>query len=106
MSVTVVTCYYKIKSKHTPEEYDVWLTNFLSNVCCNLVIFTSPDLVDYLNGKRQNNLKEKTHIISNELYNLELAQKYNKFWDYQYSIDKQHSCGRTKECYILWNSKF
>jgi len=105
MSATVVTCYYKIKSKHSPEEYDEWLTNFLSNIECNLVIFTSPDLKDYLLDKRPDHLKSKTHIICEEIHELELAKKYENYWDYQYSIDNQQSCGRTKECYILWNSK-
>jgi len=104
MSSTVVTCYYKIKSKHSFEEYDNWITNFLTNVNCNLVIFTSPDLKDYLMEKRQGNV-EKTFIICKELYQLEIAVKYLHKWDYQYSIDKLLYCGRTKECYILWNSK-
>jgi len=105
---TVVTCYYKIPSKHSHNDYDGWIGNFVSNVNCHLIIFTSPDLVDYLTKKRVSKCShymEKTKIVSIEFENLELFQKYSAFWDYQYEIDQQKYSGRTKECYILWNSK-
>jgi hypothetical protein len=105
MSATVVTCYYKFKSKHSFEDYDGWITNYLSTVQSNLIIFTSPDLKDYLLDKRPDHLKQNTRIICQELHELELAKKYENYWDYQYSIDNQKWCGRNKECYILWNSK-
>lgn len=105
MSVTVVTCYYKIKSKHSFKEYDEWMNHFLNNVHCNLVIFTSPDLKEYLLEKRPGILREKTFIICKELSDLVLSRKYSHKWDCQYSIDKQLFSGRTIECYIIWNSK-
>lgn len=101
---TVVTCYYRMKSKHSPEQYDQWLTTFLKNIECNLVIFTSPDLVQYLYDKRSN-FSEKTRIYPIELADLEIAKKYQDFWDRQYEMDLYKNTGRTKECYILWNSK-
>ena len=101
---TVVTCYYRLKSKHSPEQYDRWLTTFLENIECNLVIFTSPDLVQYLYDKRSN-FSEKTRIYPIELADLEIAKKYQDFWDRQYEMDLYKNTGRTKECYILWNSK-
>jgi len=52
MSSTVVSCYYKIKSKHSHNQYDKWINNFLQNIHCNLIIFTSPDLKEYLLQKR------------------------------------------------------
>ena len=105
MSATVVTCFYKIKSKHSFEKYDEWITLFLTNVHCNLVIFTSPDLKDYFLEKRPGILREKTFIICKELNDLDLSKKYSHLWDYQYSIDTLLHCGRTIGCYILWNSK-
>jgi hypothetical protein len=104
MSTTVVTCYYNFASKHSHQKYDEWITNFLTNVSCQLVIFTSPDLVEYLENKRLNFL-EKTKIIPINLSNLKLYNLYIDLWDYQYMLDKQKDTGRTKECYILWNSK-
>jgi hypothetical protein len=104
MSATVVTCYYRLKSKHSPEQYDLWLTTFLENIACNLVIFTSPDLVQYLYDKRSK-FPEKTRIYPIKLADLEIAKKYKDFWDNQYEMDDLKFTGRTKECYILWNSK-
>ena len=52
MSASVVTCYYRVSSKHTHDKYDEWITNFLPNIPCQLIVFTSPDLVDYIRDKR------------------------------------------------------
>ena len=51
-SVTVVTAYYRIKSKHSAQTYDEWIRNLLLNVgdSCKMVIFTSPELLTYLNA--------------------------------------------------------
>ena len=103
MTTTVVTCYYRIASKHTHEKYDEWINNFLRNVQCNLVIFTSPDLYQYIYDKRST-IPEKTKIIPIDFVDLEIAQKYD--WQKQYDMDNESRyTGRTKECYILWNSK-
>jgi hypothetical protein len=104
MSSTTVTCYYRIKSKHPVDHYDQWINHFLPNVQCNLIIFTSPDLKDYIQEKRKH-LLEKTHIICIELQDLEIAERYKEYWPRQYELDPGKSHGRTIECYILWNSK-
>ena len=105
MSTSIVSCYYRIKSKHSFEEYDQWITNFLTTVQTNLILFTSPDLEQYLFDKCSENLKSCIKIIVLPLQDLPVAQKYELIWDYQSSIDKDIKTGRTKECYILWNSK-
>jgi hypothetical protein len=103
-SSTVVTCYYRVPSKHSHDKYDQWITNFLSNIPCNLVIFTSPDLVDYIKNKRIT-LLEKTIIIPIKFESLPLYNQYKHLWENQYIMDKQKYSGRTIECYVLWNSK-
>lgn len=104
MSVTVVTCYYKIKSKHSHDDYDKWISNFLSNVPCNLIIFTSPDLIEYIAEKRLRFL-DRTIINPIEFEKLPVYKLYENLWEKQYEMDKQQDTGRTKECYVLWNSK-
>ena len=42
-NITIVTAYYKIRSKHSHTEYTRWMTNFLSMPDC-LVIFVDPGL--------------------------------------------------------------
>lgn len=107
MSATVVTCYYKFKSKHSAEDYEKWINLFLPNINCNLIIFTSPDLKDLLLNARRS-YPNNTFIICQKFEDLELNRKYIDKWDYQYSIDPQKAPEhkkRTKECFILWNSK-
>jgi hypothetical protein len=104
MSVTVVSCYYKFPSKHGFQEYDLWMNNFLENINCNLVIFTSPDLEKYIMDKRVKFI-HKTKVICETIEDNELYIKYKDQWDYQHSIDKQKNTGRSKFCYIIWNSK-
>ncbi|XP_055345344.1 uncharacterized protein LOC129593164 [Paramacrobiotus metropolitanus] len=51
--VTVVTAYFRIPSKHTPQEYFRWMENFLRHVDCHLYIFTEPALLPNLTSLRQ-----------------------------------------------------
>jgi hypothetical protein len=69
------------------------------------VLFTSPDLQNTLYDKCSEILKTRIKIIPLPLEDLPLAQKYKTLWDQQYEMDRQKHTGRTKECYILWNSK-
>ena len=100
-SVTLVSCYYKVPSKHSHKKYDIWIKNLLENIKCNIIIFTSDDLIDYLQeiGKNNKNLL----IIKKNFNEIDIYKNYN-IWDEQYNIDPQKNI-RTKECYIIWNSK-
>ena len=102
-TVTLVTCYYKIASKHPHFYYETWINNLLENVGCNIIIFTSADLESYFQDLQEQNTKLKMHIVIKEFHELEIINKYN-IWDDQYSKDPTPKI-RTKECYIIWNSK-
>jgi hypothetical protein len=102
-SVTLVTCYYKITSKHANFYYEEWINILLKNLNCNIIIFTSSDLEQYFEDLRKQNTKLKMHIVIKEFHNLEIINKYN-IWDDQYSKDPTPKI-RTKECYMIWNSK-
>jgi len=108
-SVTIVTAYYHIKSKHDPRKYDEWINNLLVNVSksCNMVIFTSPELVNYIKEICEKNKKGAAFtVISMELKNLKIAKQYPPdVWWKQYSLDPQKACGRKVGCYLIWNSK-
>ena len=100
-SVTIVSCYYKVKSKHSHKNYNEWIHNFLHNLRNNIIIFTSENLLDYLKdvGKHNSNML----IIKKNFAEIEILKKYN-IWNYQHKLDSQKNI-RTKECYIIWNSK-
>lgn len=108
-STTVVTAYYRIKSKHDPRKYEEWMHNLLVNVgkSCKMVIFTSPELVHYIENICEKNKKGAAFtVISIEIKDLKIAQYYSKnVWWKQYSLDPQKACRRTIGCYLIWNSK-
>lgn len=104
--LTVVTCYYKVPSKHNHNNYDVWIKYLLNNIKCNLIMFTSSDLLNYFENILNNNKNIKVQIIIKEFNDLDILKKYNfDFWTYQYKFDPTKNIGRNKECYIIWNSK-
>lgn len=106
-NVTVVTCYYSVKSKHSPGYYKAWISNFFKFFTGNIIIFTNEKTKKQLT-KIINHPEEKLMYIIQELEDTEICKKYNEdFWINQYNLDnpKRHG-NRTKECYIIWNSKF
>ena len=104
MSVTLVSCYYKLPSKHSHSNYDSWIKNLLKNINSNIIIFTSKHLIEYL--KNIGNHNKNMIIIEKELETMPLVQKYDdKFWKNQEQIDKNKKCRRTKYCFQIWNSK-
>lgn len=108
-TVTVVTAYYCVKSKHSPKQYDMWINNLLLRLGqnCKMVIFTSSNLIDYMNAViKKNTLGASFTVISMEMKEFKLLKRYPmNMWVQQYAMDPQKSCGRTIECYLIWNSK-
>ena len=104
MSVTLVTCYYRIKSKHSFQEYDRWISNLSQKFNGNIIIFTSSDLEE----KMKESFVERSKVVVKEMKDFYLNQKYDsEFWEKQYSMDNPRKhMHRTKECYMIWNSKF
>lgn len=105
MSITVVSCYYKIKSKRSHDCYDIYIDNLFNNINTdvNFVVFTSKDLENYLLDKTK--LLKNIKIIVKEFEEIELLRKYENIWENQYNLDFKKDVGRGIECYVLWNSK-
>jgi hypothetical protein len=75
-STTVVTAYYRIKSKHDPRKYDEWIHNLLVNVgkSCKMIIFTSPELLHYIENICEKNKKGAAFtVISIEIKDLKIV---------------------------------
>lgn len=100
-TITIVTCYYKIKSKRTHECYVNYINNFFNNISANIVVYTSKEDSKLL-SKFQN---DKIKIVIKEFNQIELYKKYSNIMKKQYEMDNQKNTGRTYQCYILWNSK-
>lgn len=105
MNTTLVTCYYKIKSKRPHSDYLKYIDNLLGNLndSINMVIYTSSDLVNIFTKYVKN--KSRIIIITKEFEDIPLYKKYIGIWDSQYTKDNQKNTGRTYKCYVLWNSK-
>jgi len=109
-SATLVTCYYKVKSKHTFDEYSIWIRNLLLTIKCNIIIFTSADQAEWLylytiiNRNQINENIGGVKVIIKELQDLDIVRKYPDIWEDQYTKDPTWDI-RTKECYMIWNSK-
>jgi hypothetical protein len=101
MSVTLVSCYYKIKSKSSIENYRKWIDNFFTNIKSNLIIFTNKESRIYL----ETYLTDKVFIIEKDFEEFEIFKQYPNIWEQQYEMDCSKYCGRTKYCYMIWNSK-
>ena len=104
-TATVVTCYYKIASKHSHNEYDIWMTNFLSNIDCQLVIFTSPDLVEYIKNKQGvENLKTIKSNSKNK--NINRFNNYEQFIMFSKTYYKYKDDGSIFSVYNFVKSGF
>ena len=66
----MVTAYYRMRSKHSDDEYLAWMSNFLTLQDC-MVIFTQQDFVSTVQSLRPALYQNKTIINS-----LELNQEY------------------------------
>ncbi len=102
-NLTLVSCYYRIPSKRHHDEYTTYIRNLLTNIKGNIVIYTSEDLVDYL--QQFSNHKPNVKIIVKPFNSINLYNKYQHIWTNQEQKDNQKYTHRTHYCYVLWNSK-
>ena len=119
---TIVTAYFRIRSKHKGSEYDQWMSNFLS-IQDNMVIFTEPDMVEKIQAMRSSfGHLNKTIIV--EMPSLRaspisrLAGPYCKygntkknklcskrFWSNQLDKDVEKIIHRSYRLFWVWLSK-
>jgi len=94
---TIVTAFYEMSSKFSSDKYWKWFMNF-AQVPCNLVVFTSLNLVNKVLSIRSSNI----HVIPVEfkdLYHYRFIEKYREHYKKDYY--KNHS----PELYIIWAEK-
>jgi hypothetical protein len=98
MTITIVTCYFKIKSKFPSEQYYEWMKNFFK-IPMNLIVFTDEESFDYINTCRNDS---KITIITDKITNLVMYKHidYLKLCN-EIDYEKIH----TPELYLLWLEK-
>lgn len=101
---TVVTAYFQIRSKHSSDKYNTWITNMLS-LQDPMVIFLSPALIPQIKELRKHALN-RTVIIPMEISDVPLARNYNaSFWEHQFDIDREKRIHRSYQVFWIWLSK-
>lgn len=102
-SVTVVTAYYPIKSKHDVKAYIEWIRGFWTVNSCNLVFYTDPKIVSIMEDLLSSR-KGRTRVIGLEFHDLSAFQDVSPAaWIETARLDKE--AGHTPELYALWYEK-
>lgn len=99
--ITVVTCYFKIKSKYSDEKYKIWIKMFL-NIPMNIIIFTDLESFEFIKECR-NKYLNKTKIIVIKLNEFEMY-KHIDYFNYSYTIDPEKTI-HSPELYLIWAEK-
>jgi hypothetical protein len=106
---TLVTAYFRAKSKYPSSKYDEWMQNMMS-LRDPLVIFTQPDLVEMMSTLRADPSLSTIIIpctledlpISRVKSNLEFNHmgKTLSFWEHQLEMDPEKN--RHSSYYVFW----
>ena len=101
--LTIVSAYYKIKSKYNPEYYYQWIRNF-ALLNRSMVFFSSKEFMTTFKEYRPKELYYKTVFIELEMEDF-FAYKnfYNEFQE-SFKIDHENSY-HTVPLYIIWAEK-
>lgn len=101
---TIVTAYYQVPSKHTPDRYITWMKNMLS-LQDPMVIFTQPNFVDAISEFRSH-ATNRTVIVGLDLEHLPIVSLGpHSFWRNQLDQDPEHEIHRSYELFWIWLSK-
>lgn len=101
---TVVSAYYEMKSKHTPDEYRKWIRIFLETVPCHLIFFTESVLEGFIRDCRRNYM-DRTKIIVMERNEWTANKKFSEgVWIDLYGKDPERDLV-SPEVYKVWYEK-
>lgn len=99
-NITIVTCYFKIKSKFPSKTYRTWMKNFLE-IPMNLVVFTDVESFGMISYFRKHHTNTKIIVMRLEDFYM---HKYFDYFIYSHSIDPEKNL-HTPELYLLWAEK-
>jgi len=102
---TIVTGYFRIPSKQSPEIYTGWMKNMLS-LQDAMVIFTQADMIDTIKTFRSHAVN-RTIIIPLEIEQLPYGTSLytQEFWEDQFNRDPERKIHRSYELFWIWLSK-
>lgn len=109
---TIVTGYFRVRSKFAAENYITWMSEMLS-LQDAMVIFTDREMVETIKKFRQH-ATNRTVIVEMKLTDLPISQlmrgegeekSSNIFWQRQLEIDKERRLHKSFELFWVWLSK-
>jgi len=105
-TTTIVTAYYKLRSKHSHAEFLDWMVQLLQTTDL-LVIYTEESLVPTLknisNGSRT---EANTKYVIVNISDTMVANRYSlEVWQKQQLLDKEAESHKSLETYWVWNEK-
>ena len=104
MSCTIVTAYFKSPSKYTTTSYDEWITNFLTTIDNEMVIFCDRVSFDFISNLRAP-FASKTIIVVIEIEELYCSRmQFMEYWRKDIIRDNEKYIHNIN-LYIIWNEK-
>ena len=109
---TVVSAYFPIPSKFSPQHYLTWIKNFFENIPCYLVFFTDEQLIPLFEEWRGKFMDRTVFVPFNFTRDATAFKRYGSdFWKKQLDLDEEcdfHDKTRkihTPELYAIWYEK-
>lgn len=101
---TVVTGYFRVRSKYHSDKYDGWMRNMLS-LQDAMVVFTEPDLVEQIKDLRSHAI-DRTIIVPLSLDDLPIGRLFSEsFWKAQLERDPEKRIHKSFQLFWIWLSK-
>ena len=101
---TIVTGYFRVRSKFHAGKYDGWMKNMLS-LQDAMVVFTEPDMVDQIKDLRSHAIN-RTVIIPIKLDDLPIGKLFSEsFWQDQLDRDPEKRIHKSYQLFWIWLSK-
>jgi len=103
--ITLVTCFYSIKSKFEKNKYYEWMRNMLENVInANIVIYTDEENYNIIRDIREKkNLMDRTKIIVKNTKNF-YVDKYRREFIIN-NINNKYLPNVSYELHMIWHEK-
>ena len=98
-TVTVVSCYYIIPNKHTFQQYEVWIKNFMSLSMYKHIFCDTSSHMYLSNLYPENDTLKYTIKELDDLY----VNKWN--WKKDELLDLENRPGHNELLYKIWNEK-
>jgi hypothetical protein len=99
--VTIVTCYFKIPSKHTTDNYKEWMCNMLTNIETPMIIYCDKESEQMISDFRENK-PTVIHILTFEDF---YTYKYLSSFNYHHKHFDPEKHHHNSHLYMIWAEK-